>query len=637
MLDGLRAASQNWFGRIIVGIMMSFIILSFVVWGIGDIFRGFGSNRLANVGSAEITTDAFRTAYQSELQRLQRSSRRVITNDEARAAGLDRQILAKLTADSTLDQKAAGFGLDISDEELAKNIAADPAFKNAAGKFDRQKFNDLLRDNGYSEPGFVREQRSLILRVQIGEAVSGAMNAPSALLEAIHRFQNERRSLDLLVLTESNISASEAPTLEALQTFFDARRTAFRTPEYRQLSVLALTPSSIAKTDEVSDADAKAVYDQVKTERFSFPERRTLLQIVFPDEAAANAASASIASKTSSFDDVAASLNISEKNRDIGTLTKASMIDKVVAEAAFSLAEGEVSTPVKGAFGFTMIKVAKILPAETQTFEDVAPGLKKEIAIRRASSQIQDMRDRIEDQRTSGKPLAEAAKALGLTVRDIGAIDQRGRARSGAEVSGLEDKDALLKAVFASDKGVDNEPIATRNGGVEWFEIVAVEPAREQTLEEVRPEVLVAWQADESARRLSDKAAELVKRLQAGETIEKLAEELKPAILRHVNDVKRSGGGDLSPSEIVQVFNTPLGGAGSVAGVGQTRTVFKVLDSVVPPYDPAAPEALALAKQVRGSIASEVLAQYISAAQEELGVKINDAALRLATGGEANP
>jgi peptidyl-prolyl cis-trans isomerase D len=59
MLDGLRTASQNWIGRIVMGLVMGFIALTFALWGIGDVFRGFSSQRLVKVGGGEVTLGPF--------------------------------------------------------------------------------------------------------------------------------------------------------------------------------------------------------------------------------------------------------------------------------------------------------------------------------------------------------------------------------------------------------------------------------------------------------------------------------------------------------------------------------------------------------------------------------------------------
>ena len=72
MLEGMRKASQGWLGKIVMSVVMGFIILSFAIWGVGDIFRGFGVGKLAQVGDTEIPVDSFRNQYQTMLQQLQR-------------------------------------------------------------------------------------------------------------------------------------------------------------------------------------------------------------------------------------------------------------------------------------------------------------------------------------------------------------------------------------------------------------------------------------------------------------------------------------------------------------------------------------------------------------------------------------
>src|SRR5437660_574039 len=173
MLQGLRNASQSWYGRAMLAIVMGFIVVSIAIWGIGDIFRGFGSGKLAQVGSVDISTQDYRTAYQNELQRIQRQARRGITNEEARALGLDREVLSRLVTDAALDQKARQLGLAMADEDIAKTIYSDPSFKGPNGQFDRARFNDALRNYGYSERAFINEQRQTYLRQEILQAVAG--------------------------------------------------------------------------------------------------------------------------------------------------------------------------------------------------------------------------------------------------------------------------------------------------------------------------------------------------------------------------------------------------------------------------------------------------------------------------------
>src|SRR5499433_876929 len=145
MLRGLRKASSNWLGKAVMAGVVGFLVISFAIWGIGDIFRGFGRNAVATIGDTEISIEQFRQFYNERLQQLGRQLGRPITPDEARARGLDRQLLGQLIAETTLDEQARKLRLGISDEEIAQRIRSDPSFRGPTGQFDRTRFEQLIR------------------------------------------------------------------------------------------------------------------------------------------------------------------------------------------------------------------------------------------------------------------------------------------------------------------------------------------------------------------------------------------------------------------------------------------------------------------------------------------------------------
>ena len=628
MLEGMRKASQGWVGRIFMGLVMGFISLSFVVWGVGDIFRGFGSGKVAQVGGAEIGADAYRNAYQTQLQALQRQARRAITNDEARAMGLDRQVLSRLISEAILDDRALTMGLGLSDQEIARSILNDPNFAGPNGKFDVARFRDLLRDNGFTEQSFTREQRRAYLRQQIVEALAGKLNTPTALLEAVNRYRAETRAVEYFVIPASAVGEIPAPSDQDLQTLFEARKASLRAPEFRKLAYLAIAPASLAKPNEVSDADAKATYQRVKGQRFGAAEKRELEQLVLPDEKAAADALAKVKAGAS-LADVAkeASLQVAE----LGTVAKADLFDKAIAEAGFSLAQGAVSDPVQGQFGWTLVKAVSISPESVRPFEDVAGEIKTEIAVGRARKTAMELRDKIEDERTSGKALADAAQNLGLSTTLVEAVDAGGRNDAGATID-LPEREALLKAAFASDIGADNDVLSTREGGFIWFEIGSIDPARERRFDEVKDEVAATWKDDEIARRLTDKATEIVATIKGGQSIEDAAKALGLEMKRD-DKVRRTAVSTLPQGAVARVFGLPVGEVASATGEGQSRIVFKILDSVVPPMEADSDVMKGLTEQLRSAMTEDVISQYLAALQSQTKVEINEAAVRAATGG----
>src|ERR1043166_5849477 len=99
MLRGIRTASSNWLGRIVMGVVLGLIAISFAVWGIGDIFRGFGRSTVAKIGSTEITVDQFRQIYNDKLQQISRERGRPVTQEQAREWQLGQLLAGQLVAE----------------------------------------------------------------------------------------------------------------------------------------------------------------------------------------------------------------------------------------------------------------------------------------------------------------------------------------------------------------------------------------------------------------------------------------------------------------------------------------------------------------------------------------------------------
>ena len=633
MLEGMRSVQKTWVGRLFMAVIMGFIVVSFVFWGIGNVFTNYGVGKLARVGGVEITADAFRSSYQAVLQNLQaRNGGKAISNEQARAAGVPGQVLEKLIGNAALDDAARKMRLGMSEEDIASAIRQDPEFKGADGKFEKARFDSAMRNIGFSEQGFVREQRNTYLRQEIAEAVGGAVTVPHVVLDALYRYGAETRAIAYIRLPVASAGDTPAPDDASLKAFYEARKQGFMAPEIRKLVTLAVTPNSLAKPDDVTDAEAQRRYDELRETRYGAPEKRALQHMVFANAEEAAAASARIKAGTT-FDEIAAERKLTAADLDFGVKSKIQILDKPAADAAFALAQGGVSEPVKEALGVSLLRVNAITEAVSTPFSDVAASIKLELAAVKASPEVQAAHDKIEDLRTQGKPLGEAAKTAGFEVRVIDAIDAQGRDKSGTEVPGLVDRDALLRAAFASDVGVDNDTVSTKDRGYAWFEVQSIEPARQLTFEDVRDRVAQAWKIDETSKRLAAKGADMVKRLNAGEKLTALAEAEKLEV-RTLGNIRRNAAEGLSEGERTQVFNLPTGGAGSYGGEDGSRLLFQVTASEAPPLDPADPQARRMREVLSTAMSQDLVTQYVQRLQGDAGVEINDATLRQLTGGD---
>jgi peptidyl-prolyl cis-trans isomerase D len=613
-----------------MSVVMGVLILSFAVWGIADIFKGFGQSTLAKIGGTEISTEQFRQLYTDRLQQLGRQFGRPLTMDQARAFGLDRQVLQQTIAEAALDEEARRMGLGMSDAEAMRTIYADPNFKGVSGSFDPQRFQATIRQFGFTEQRYVADQRKVSLRRQIAGTVSAGIEPPKVMIEALSRFQNEQRSVEYVKLDTAQAGTIDPPSPETLAAYFDDHKTQFRAPEYRKLSFVMITPEEIGKWASVSDEDAKKRFEE-RRGTLGTPEQRQVQQIVFPNADEAAAARSRIASGTS-FEDIAKERGLNPADVDLGTIAKSAIIDPAIADAAFSLPSGEVSQPVQGRFGVALVKIGKIEPGVEPSYESVAADLKKEIATERARAQVTDLHNKMEDERGGGAGVIEAAQKLGLAAVTIDAVDRSGRLPNGQLVSNIPRGLDVVSQAFSSDVGVDNDPIQF-NGGYVWFDVLGITPSRERSLDEVRPQVEARWRDDQIASRLRTKATEMVQKLDQGG---KLADEAAAAGAK----VETAAGfrrdatlPDLPAGAITAAFRTAKDAAGQTAGAGGNEwIVFRVTDISLPPVDLASEDIKKMKETLQRGLTDEQVAQYVTKLESNIGTSINEAAFAQVTG-----
>ena len=480
------------------------------------------------------------------------------------------------------------MGPSVSTATVTRGLFTNPAFKGPDGKFDPALFVERLRQYGYTEESFLRDRRTGDLRGHIEEALAGAAPVSALMLEAVHRFTAESRAVDFVTLPSSAAGEIAKPDDAALKAFYDSRKGEFAAPEYRSLVFLHLQPEIV-------------------------PEKRSIERIPFKDKAEADAAAEKLKAGTS-FDALAGEQGLSGDDLSLGPpMTKEAIADKALAEAAFSLPQGQASGVVDTKFGPVILRVVAIQPSYGQ-------------------KGARELHDKIEDQRASAKPIPEIAASLGLTATTIDAIDAEGKGKDGKPIEGIPDAAAVLRAAFQSDVGADNDAVALRDGGFVWYDVTKIERARDRPLDEVKDDVVRAWTDDQRSIALSKKAADLVKSLDSGTPIADLGGETKLEVVSVDAVTRSSNPPGLSPAAVNAIFSVKSGGAGYALGAdGTSRIVFQVKSATLPPAGPN--EAASLQPRLKAAIAADTMQAYVDRLEQELGRSIDEAAARAALRG----
>ncbi|MGL4290434.1 MAG: SurA N-terminal domain-containing protein [Phreatobacter sp.] len=622
MLTGIRTTFATGFMRLVLIALMGLLVGSFAIWGIGDIFRGGTSSTLATVGSTHISQQTFQTMYNREVQNLGRMLGRGVTPDQARGFGIEQRVLNQLVTDATLDERGRQLGLGIDDATIRNRIISSPSFRGPTGQFDVNTFRELLRQNGYSEQSYIDIERRLAVRQQIAGAISDKLGTPQVLLDALARYQGETRTAEFVTIGARAAGDVPAPDAAVLQSFFEARKAAFRAPEYRKLVLLTLS-------SEEQAAFAQVPADQIDAEVARLREtgeKRTIQQITFANPEEAAAASARVKAGLD-FEALAKERNIADTDLTLGTLSRAEMTDPAVRDAAFALAEGAVSEPVRGSFGTVLLRVSK---AEAFNAQAAGEQARTRLAIEVARNAVNDLHDRIERERASGLPLADIAKKVGLEVTVVDAVDQNGHDPSDAQLN-LTGATELLPAAFRADIGMENDPVQIRQSGTYiWFEIASITPARDRSLDEVKDRVEARWREEEVKNRIAKAATEMTEAIRQGKTLAELAQPLGLEVKTSRAFTRSTTEGDWGTGAIQTLFVTPKGSAANAPATdGIDRIVFVTTDVALPANTPVDARTQG---QLTQSLEDDILGQYIARLQKDFGASINQTVLRRAIG-----
>jgi peptidyl-prolyl cis-trans isomerase D len=623
MLNSLRKSAGSWVVRIFLGLL----ILSFALWGIEGIFLGRANQNLAEVGSREITAEAFQRNYRNQLNLVSNQLGRQITNQEARSFGIAQSVLQNMISTTAIDIHADSLGLGISDEAIVSAIHSEPAFKGAGDKFDPQRFEEILRNVGMSEQGFIALQREEMVREQIASALSRNAFVPKTLLDAMNHYRNDERVLKYFVVKPEVAGQIPQPDETTLKSYYEDNKTSYMAPEYRKIGLLSLTPEAIKDTIALTDDELKAHFEATKAQ-YVTPERRTIQQLTFNTMEAAQSAAEKLA-KGEDFMETGKSLGMTESDINLGTFAKEGLADKKVADAAFSLAKGEVSKPIDSFFP-VIVKVTEITPGEEKTFDQVKDQVRAALAQEKARNEIQKLYDSIEDERAGGANVTETAKKLNLPYKEI-ALDRSGRGQDGKAVNALPGGRAAINLVFESDVGVENNPV-TAGDGYAFIDVLEVIPERQKSFEEVKEDVKTAWIAEETRKRVRAKADELVEKAKSGTDMETLAKEIGASASTTAPLKRDATPQGLPRTAISLVFTLPENGAGNVQMSGnEGQAVFQVAEiKKAPPLDDS--QAEALRAELRQGIGVDILTQYVGALQKDYGVQLNNQAISAVLG-----
>lgn len=575
MLQGIRDRAHGFIAWIVV-ILIS---IPFALWGVQEYLGPDPNVAVAEVDGDEISLVDYRTALQTVRASL---NRQLPGQDVSRMFGesfIRDRALEGLVRERLIARASSDAGFVVSDEQLARAIRSAPAFQRD-GAFSTEEYEYALRRSGSSPGRFETDTRRRLLEAQWRDAIVLSSAAVESRARRLAALESQTRSFSRLVVPAGRFAGVEVGE-EAIAKRYEDNRGAFLTPEEVRLRYVVLARDDLAADVEVPAGTIEGRYDARKA-GLTMPEQRRVRHILVADEeggeealARAEALHARILAGEA-FEDVAREASddpgSAPSGGDLG-YGERGIWTPPFEEAAFSLAVGDLSEPVRSDFGFHLIRVEDVRESRTRSFDEAKEELEREYRDERAEQayfeQVERLSNLVFEQPDN---LDDAAEVLGLTVEESGYLSRRGE--PGHDVLGDR---AVIAAAFDEDvlAGNNSEPVE-----IEGYRTVVVrveerrEP-RQRTLDEVRPEVAASLEAEGAAEEARALGRDLLGRLRSGEGREAAAGDLAWSEERTVGRDAPS----LEPTVREVLFSMPRPGAGAAAfdGVALPNGDFVIL------------------------------------------------------------
>ena len=616
MLQQLRVASKSWVASVIIGVL----VIAFALWGVADIFRGGTDTVVAQVGGVEISANDFDMQMKAQIRNLSEQTKNPITMEQAKAIGLDKNVLDQVIARAALDEQVRSLGLVASEATIATQIRTNQSFRGTDGAFDPNLFLRTLQDNGLSEQAYIAATGSDIAREQLLDAITDGMNAPAGLARLLYDFVNEQRVAEYLVVTPEEAGTVPEPSQADLETYHKAHSAQFSSPEYRSFDYVQISPDQFAGEIQVTDAELQAEYDAHKAS-YDKPEQREVEQIAFPSKEAADAAAAKIKTPAD-FTALARERGLKDEDLKLGTVAAAALDPKLSAPV-FAVAEGAVTAPVQGPFGWVILRAAKVIPGETKTFDQVKEEIKTGLAKARVGAKLTEVANKLEDERGSGGSLDEAAMKMGLTVHHIAAADRMGLTPEKSE-SEIAKVPVVLEQAFQTESGEDSDLFQTPDGQYFALRVNSISPPAVRPLDSVREEVKEGFMTEARNKLLQAKVQRLADQSKTAGSLADAGKALGHAPVTSM-PLKRGDMSDVFSAPLIsQLFAAPPGTVvNGPAGQGNGIVLTRVVKVAHPEPDVSSAEYLNFRRTATQQLSMTAVDSVAAAARLKAGVNIH--------------
>lgn len=415
MLNDIRKNVAHPYIKTLLGLII-FVFIFFFGWSMKSSQNSSPSpvaGALALVNDQPVTPNDYRQAYNGLLDFYRRISQGTLTTEQAQALGLDKRALDLVIDRMILFQEANKLGFSVSDDEVKAAIAALPIFKEG-NAFSGARYHQVLQAQGMAPEQYEAAKRQELLIGKVEERLRSGASVSDADVESEYRDRATHMTVDYVLFPADEQASRVVVTEQRLQDYLKAHADEFRAEEKRSARFLFFPVDDYASQVKISDEDLRQEF-KGRAIQFQLPESVRLRQILVRVEPGASEAAVKKAQARAtelrakatgaSFADVARRESDDDATKSaggemgwVGRGVLADSFDKVI----FSLAEGDVSQPVRSEMGYHLFQAVERRAAKDRTFEEARADLlrvlqrerARESALKAADAVLMDLEDK---------------------------------------------------------------------------------------------------------------------------------------------------------------------------------------------------------------------------------------------------
>ena len=426
--------------RLMQFLLLLLIIPSFALVGLQSYSSfGDGANTVAKVAGQPITQQELDGALRQQMERMRQAFGDRFDPKMMETAEAKQGVLDNLISQRVLAATANSEHLTVTDPAIQQVILSQfPNLLGADGKFDSKTFDQLLAMQGMTQLSYAARLRQDMAMQQLNGAVQSTAFTPKTVATRLSDINDQERDVQELLFKSADYAAQVKVTDAMLQDYYSKNPKEFEIPEQIKAEYVVLDSSAVAAQVTVSDADIKSYYDQ-NIARYTVPEERRASHILIAvkkdapaaEQAAAKAKAESLLAEVrktpADFAKIAKANSqdtaSGELGGDLGYFAAGSMV-KPFEDAANKLKQGEISDLVQSDFGYHIIELTGIKPAQVKPLDEVkteiAGEIKKQLAARKFTEMAEAFSNTVYEQADSLKAVADKLHLQIQTAANLG-------------------------------------------------------------------------------------------------------------------------------------------------------------------------------------------------------------------------